>query len=107
MIKLIDEGQISGKIAKTVFEDMVETGSAPEQIVEEKGLTQVSDEGAILSEIDRILATNAEKVAEYRAGKEKLLGFFVGQVMKATQGKANPKKVNELLKGRLKEEDAG
>jgi aspartyl-tRNA(Asn)/glutamyl-tRNA(Gln) amidotransferase subunit B len=107
MIKLIDDGQISGKIAKTVFEEMVETGGAPEQIVEEKGLIQVSDEGAILAEIDRILTANVDKVAEYRAGKEKLLGFFVGQVMKATQGKANPKKVNELLKGRLSEEEAG
>ena len=101
MVKLIDDDTISGKIAKTVFEEMVETGSGPDRIVEEKGLVQVTDEGAILAEIDRVLAANAEKVAEYRAGKEKLLGFFVGQIMKATQGKANPRKVNELLKERL------
>jgi len=101
MVKLIDDDKISGKIAKTVFEEMVETGGDPDRIVEEKGLVQVTDEGAILTEIDRVLAANAEKVAEYRAGKEKLLGFFVGQIMKATQGKANPRKVNELLKKRL------
>jgi len=101
MVKLIDDDKISGKIAKTVFEEMVKTGGDPDQIVEEKGLVQVTDEGAILTEIDRVLAANAEKVAEYRAGKEKLLGFFVGQIMKATQGKANPRKVNELLKERL------
>jgi len=101
MVRLIDEGQISGKIAKTVFEEMVRSGAAPERIVADKGLTQVTDDGPILAAIDAVLATNAAKVDEYRSGKDKLFGFFVGQVMKATQGKANPQKVNELLKAKL------
>jgi len=101
MIRLIDDDTISGKIAKTVFEQMVATGQAPDAIVAAQGLSQVSDSGAIDAAIAAVLAANADKVAEYRAGKDKLFGFFVGQVMKATQGKANPGKVNELLKQRL------
>lgn len=101
MVRLIDEDVISGKIAKTVFEAMLATGAEPLSIVEEQGLSQVTDDSAILSVIDSILHANGDKVAEYRSGKEKLLGFFVGQVMKATQGKANPQKVNALLKDRL------
>jgi aspartyl-tRNA(Asn)/glutamyl-tRNA(Gln) amidotransferase subunit B len=101
MVELVDSGEISGKIAKSVFEEMVNTGKAPVQIVAEQGLTQVSDESAILSAIDAVLAANADKVAQYRSGKDKLFGFFVGQVMKATQGKANPQKLNELLRSRL------
>jgi aspartyl-tRNA(Asn)/glutamyl-tRNA(Gln) amidotransferase subunit B len=97
MVELIDSGEISGKIAKSVFDEMVSTGKAPVQIVAEQGLTQVSDESAILSAVDAVLTANADKVAQYRGGKDKLFGFFVGQVMKATQGKANPQKVNELL----------
>jgi len=101
LVRLIDEGTISGKIAKTVFEEMLATGATPEAIVKEKGLTQVSDDGPILAAIDQILAANPDKVAEFRGGRDKLLGFFVGQVMKATEGKANPAKVNALLKNRL------
>ncbi len=102
LIALIDEGAISGKIAKTVFDEMVATGAAPRAIVAEKGLTQVSDEGAIVAAIDQVLAANPEKVAEYRGGKDKLLGFFVGQVMKATGGKANPPLVNRILVEKLR-----
>jgi len=101
MVAMIDGGQISGKIAKTVFEEMVISDVPPGRIVAEKGLTQVTDEGPILSAIDSVLVANAAKVDEYRSGKDKLFGFFVGQVMKATQGKANPQKVNELLKAKL------
>jgi aspartyl-tRNA(Asn)/glutamyl-tRNA(Gln) amidotransferase subunit B len=101
MVQLIDSGEISGKIAKSVFDEMVTTGKTPVEIVAEQGLTQVSDEGAILSAIDAVLTANADKVAQYRGGKDKLFGFFVGQAMKATQGKANPQKLNELLRSRL------
>jgi aspartyl-tRNA(Asn)/glutamyl-tRNA(Gln) amidotransferase subunit B len=101
MVALIDDDTISGKIAKTVFEQMVASGAAPAAIVAAQGLSQVTDSGAIDDAIAAVLTANADKVAEYRAGKDKLFGFFVGQVMKATQGKANPAKVNELLKTRL------
>jgi aspartyl-tRNA(Asn)/glutamyl-tRNA(Gln) amidotransferase subunit B len=104
LIALIDDGTISGKIAKTVFEEMLATGpdASSRAIVDQKGLVQVSDEGPIVAAIEQILAANADKVAEYRAGKDKLLGFFVGQVMKATGGKANPALVNTLLAERLR-----
>ena len=101
LLDLIADGTISGRIAKEVFELMFETGKAAAEIVEEKGLRQVSDEGAIGAAIDKVLAENAGKVAEYKAGKDKLFGFFVGQVMKATGGKANPALVNEVLKKKL------
>jgi aspartyl-tRNA(Asn)/glutamyl-tRNA(Gln) amidotransferase subunit B len=101
LVALIDSGEISGKIAKAVFEEMVRTGKTAAQIVAEQGLTQISDEAAIAAAIDAVITANAEKVAEYRRGKEKLFGFFVGQVMKATQGKANPQKLNELLRSKL------
>jgi aspartyl-tRNA(Asn)/glutamyl-tRNA(Gln) amidotransferase subunit B len=101
LVALIDDGTISGKIAKTVFEDMVASGEDPAAIVARKGLVQVTDTGAISAAVDAVLAQNADKVAEYRAGKDKLLGFFVGQVMKATGGKANPQAVNEILRGKL------
>ncbi|MBM3535056.1 MAG: Asp-tRNA(Asn)/Glu-tRNA(Gln) amidotransferase subunit GatB [Alphaproteobacteria bacterium] len=101
LIDLISDGTISGRIAKEVFEAMVETGKEAAAIVEEKGLRQVSDTGAIEKAIDEVMAKNQDKVAEYRSGKEKLLGFFVGQTMKATGGKANPGVVNELLKKKL------
>jgi aspartyl-tRNA(Asn)/glutamyl-tRNA(Gln) amidotransferase subunit B len=101
MLTMMDKGTISGKIAKTVFEEMFVTGKEPEQIVKEKGLMQISDEGAIASEVDRILADNPKVVEDYRAGKEKALGFLVGQVMKATRGKANPDLVNKLLKDKM------
>ncbi len=101
LIDLIADNTISGRIAKEVFELMVETGKAPAVIVEEKGLRQVTDTGAIEASIDAVLAANGDKVAEYRSGKDKLFGFFVGQVMKATGGKANPALVNEILKKKL------
>ena len=83
---------------------MVNSGKSPVQIVAEQGLPQISDDSAILAAIDAVIGANAAKVAEYRGGKEKLLGFFVGQVMKATQGKANPQKLNDLLKDRLQQQ---
>ena len=102
LLALIDEGVISGRIAKDVFEFMLSEKKPPAQIVEEKGMKQVSDTGEIESIIDKILADNEDKVAQYRGGKDKLLGFFVGQVMKQTGGKANPQVVNKLLKPKLK-----
>ncbi len=101
MIDLIADGTISGRLAKDVFAAMVETGERPGKIVEERGLKQVTDTGAIEAAIDAVLAAQQDKVAEYRGGKEKMFGFFVGQVMKATQGKANPAALNEILKKKL------
>jgi aspartyl-tRNA(Asn)/glutamyl-tRNA(Gln) amidotransferase subunit B len=98
LLRLIDSGIISGKIAKTVFEEMVEKGKAPEAIVQEKGLVQVADLDAIAEVVKEVLGDHAKEVSDYKAGKTKLFGFFVGQVMKATRGKANPKMVNEILK---------
>ena len=101
LIDLIRAGTISGRIAKDVFEVMFETGRDPKSIVEERGLEQVSDTGAIEEIVDGIFAERPDMVAEYRGGKTRLLGYFVGQVMKASQGKANPKTVNEILRARL------
>jgi aspartyl-tRNA(Asn)/glutamyl-tRNA(Gln) amidotransferase subunit B len=101
LLGLVADGTISGTIAKQVFEIMLETGQGAGSIVEERGLKQTSDTGAIDSEIDQVLAANADKVAEYKSGKEQLFGFFVGQTMKAMQGKANPKLVNERLRAKL------
>jgi aspartyl-tRNA(Asn)/glutamyl-tRNA(Gln) amidotransferase subunit B len=101
MLKLIDEGLISGRIAKSVFEEMYRTGKKAGEIVKEKGWVQVTDTSAIEKAVDEILAKNPKEVEEYKKGKEKVFGFFVGQVMKATQGKANPQLVNELLKKKL------
>jgi len=101
LLALVADGTISGSIAKQVFEIMLETGQSAAAIVEEKGLKQTSDTGAIDTAIAKILADNAEKVAQYKSGKEALFGFFVGQTMKAMQGKANPQVVNELLKKAL------
>ena len=101
LVGLISDGTISGRIAKDVFAEMVETGGDPAAIVEEKGLKQVSDSGAIETMIDDVLAANQDKVEEYRGGKDKLFGFFVGQVMKASKGQANPGMVNQLLKSKL------
>jgi aspartyl-tRNA(Asn)/glutamyl-tRNA(Gln) amidotransferase subunit B len=102
LLKLIEGGTISGKIAKTVFDEMWRSGREPAVIVEEQGLVQVSDSGAIEAIIDEILIREAGQVEEYRSGKDKLFGFFVGQVMKASKGKANPAVVNELLLSKLK-----
>jgi aspartyl-tRNA(Asn)/glutamyl-tRNA(Gln) amidotransferase subunit B len=101
LIDLIADGTISGRLAKDVFAEMVATGADPAGIVEAKGLHQVTDTGAIATAIDAVLAAQTGKVAEYRAGRDKLYGFFVGQVMRATQGKANPALVNELLQKKL------
>ncbi|MGB9152715.1 MAG: Asp-tRNA(Asn)/Glu-tRNA(Gln) amidotransferase subunit GatB [Alphaproteobacteria bacterium] len=101
LVDLLSDQTISGRIAKDVFEAMLETGKSAAQIVEEKGLKQVTDTGAIEKAIDDILTANADKVAEYRSGKDKLFGFFIGQVMKATGGKVNPGMLNDLLKKKL------
>jgi len=101
LLSMIDDGTISGKIAKTVFAEMYKTGKNPKKIVEEKGLVQVTDKGEIAKVIDEVLSENPKQVEEYKGGKTKLLGFFVGQVMKKTQGKANPKLVNEILREKL------
>ena len=101
LLRLTADGTLSGTLAKQVFEIMLETGQDPGVIVEERGLKQTSDTGAIDSAIADVLAANPDKVAEYRGGKDKLFGFFVGQVMKAMQGKANPGVVNDLLRKAL------
>jgi aspartyl-tRNA(Asn)/glutamyl-tRNA(Gln) amidotransferase subunit B len=101
LLALVADGTLSGTLAKQVFEIMLETGDDPAKIVEERGLRQTSDTGAIEAAIAGIMAANADKVAEYRGGKDKLFGFFVGQTMKAMAGKANPGVVNELLKKAL------
>ena len=102
LIGLISKGVISGKIAKDVFSDMMITKKSPSEIVKEKGLEQVSDDKEIMKLIDKVIAENQDKVKDYLGGKDKLLGFFVGQVMKLSQGKANPGLVNKLLKESLK-----
>jgi aspartyl-tRNA(Asn)/glutamyl-tRNA(Gln) amidotransferase subunit B len=101
LIDLISDNTLSSRMAKEVFEIMVETGKAPAAIVEERGMKQVTDTGAIDAAIDQVIAANPDKVAEYKSGKDKLMGWFVGQVMKATQGKANPGVLSELLKKKL------
>jgi len=102
MIGLIEKGTISSKIAKTVFKEMIDSGKAPQTIVEEKGLVQISDEGAIKAIVDKVVEANPQSVEDFRAGKEKAIGFLVGQVMKESRGKANPALVNQLLAERLK-----
>jgi aspartyl-tRNA(Asn)/glutamyl-tRNA(Gln) amidotransferase subunit B len=101
LIDLIADNTVSGRLAKDVFALMFDTGKPAGAIVEEKGLRQVTDTGAIEAAIDKVMAEQAAKVAEYRSGKEKLFGYFVGQVMRATGGKANPALLNELLKKKL------
>jgi len=103
LLALVADGTLSGSLAKQVFEIMLETGQAASAVVEERGLKQTSDTGAIEAVIAEVMAANATKVAEYRGGKDKLFGFFVGQTMKAMGGKANPGVVNELLKTALGE----
>jgi aspartyl-tRNA(Asn)/glutamyl-tRNA(Gln) amidotransferase subunit B len=101
LLDLLADKTINGRIAKEVFEAMVETGDDPAAIVASRGLRQVTDTGAIEAAVDQVLAANPDKLAEYKSGKEKLFGFFVGQVMKAMAGKGNPALVNEALKARL------
>lgn len=101
LLKLMDKGVISGRIAKTVFEDMYKTGRDAEVIVNEKGLVQMSDETGIEAIVDEVLNKSPQEVERIRAGDAKLMGFFVGQIMKMTKGKANPKIVNEMLRKKL------
>lgn len=102
MVNLIAQGTISSKIAKTVFKEMLQSGKLPQQIVEEQGLVQISDEGAILAIVQEVVANNPASVQDYKAGKDKAIGFLVGQVMKQSKGKANPGLVNKLLVDVLK-----
>jgi aspartyl-tRNA(Asn)/glutamyl-tRNA(Gln) amidotransferase subunit B len=101
LLDLMADGTISGRIAKDVFEIMAETGGDPADIVREKGLTQITDTSAIEAAVDAVIAGNPGQVEEYKAGNQKVIGWFVGQIMKATQGKANPQQVNQLLKAKL------
>ena len=102
LIDLMADNTISGRIAKDVFDEMFKTGKAASAIVEDKGLQQMTDSGAIEAVVDQIIADNASQVEKYRAGNEKVIGWFVGQVMKATQGKANPQMVNQVLREKLR-----
>ena len=97
LVKLIDEDVISGKIAKSIFEEMFETGTSPDSIIEEKGLKQITDPQLISKIIENVISSNPKQVEEYKSGKDKMFGFFVGKVMKETEGRANPNLVNEIL----------
>ncbi|MCE5264805.1 MAG: Asp-tRNA(Asn)/Glu-tRNA(Gln) amidotransferase subunit GatB [Deltaproteobacteria bacterium] len=101
MIRLIQAGTISGKMAKEIVEEMYTSGKTPEAIIAEKGLVQITDEAALEATVASIMEKNPEQVAQYRAGREKVFGFFVGQAMKATQGKANPKLINDIIRRML------
>jgi len=101
LINRIDDQTISGKIGKSIFEEMCISGNSPDEIIESQGLKQISDDGAIEKIIDSVILNNPAQVEGYKNGKEKLFGFFVGQVMKETNGKANPKVVNDILKIKL------
>jgi len=103
MVQLIEDGTISGKIGKEVLADMFESGKAPKRIVEEKGLIQISDTGALEQIVSEVLDNCPEQVAQFKDGKERVIGFLVGQVMKASKGKANPPMVNEILRKQLAE----
>lgn len=98
LLALVDQGTISGKIAKTVFEEMIRTGRDPEKVIQEKGLVQISDAGELEAQAREILAAHPKEVAEYQAGKTKVLGFFVGQLMRRTKGQANPQLANEVFR---------
>jgi aspartyl-tRNA(Asn)/glutamyl-tRNA(Gln) amidotransferase subunit B len=101
MVALIDDNTISGKIAKTIFEEMYKTGQDPDKIIKEKGLSQITDNSAIEKIVDEVIVKFPEQHGQYKSGKDKLFGFFVGEVMKAMKGKANPQMVNDLLKKKL------
>jgi aspartyl-tRNA(Asn)/glutamyl-tRNA(Gln) amidotransferase subunit B len=102
LLKRLADNTISGKIAKDVLEAMWAGDGDADAVIEKKGLKQITDSAAIEQKIDEVMAKNSQQLEQYRAGQDKLFGFFVGQVMKATQGKANPAQVNELLKKKLK-----
>lgn len=101
LVNLVADGTISGKQAKTVFEDMLSSGKEPAKIVEEKGMKQVTDEGAILALVTEVLDANPKSIEDYKAGKDRAIGFLVGQVMKKSRGTANPKRTNELIREEL------
>jgi aspartyl-tRNA(Asn)/glutamyl-tRNA(Gln) amidotransferase subunit B len=102
LVMMIDDNTISGKIAKAVFAEMLESGRDPKSIVTEKGLTQVTDTGAIEKIVEDVIAANPQSAADFNAGKEKAIGFLVGQVMKQSKGKANPQMANDILIKKLK-----
>jgi aspartyl-tRNA(Asn)/glutamyl-tRNA(Gln) amidotransferase subunit B len=97
LLTMVDKGTISGKIAKTVFEEMLSSGNDPEIVVKEKNLVQMSDEGELSALVQEIIAANPEQAQQFRDGKTKVMGFFVGQLMKKTRGKANPQMANQLF----------
>ena len=101
LLKLIDDGTINSKMAKTVFEEMYLNGKPAKEVIKEKGLIQITDSSAIETLVDQILHLNANQVEQYKNGKEKVFGFLVGQVMKESKGQANPELVNKLLKDRI------
>lgn len=103
LLNEIDKGTLSGKMAKEIFPEMAQSGRSATEIISEKGLAQITDEKYVERIVDEVLKESPENVKRYREGEEKLFGFFVGQVMKKTQGKANPKLVNEVLKAKLSE----
>jgi aspartyl-tRNA(Asn)/glutamyl-tRNA(Gln) amidotransferase subunit B len=102
LIALIGEGKISGKLAKEIFIKMLESGDAPEAIMKREGLEQISDEGALAKIIDDVIAANPKQLEQYRGGKTTVMGFFVGQVMKASRGQADPAAVNKLMQEKLR-----
>ena len=101
LLKLIDTGLISGKIAKEVLVEMFDSGLPPDTIVRDKGLSQISDTGAIEAAVKQVIDASPEQVAQFKAGKDKVFGYFVGQVMKATRGKGNPQLINDILRREL------
>ena len=104
LISIVDSGKISGKIGKTVFVEMWQTAKNAETIIQEKGLVQISDPAVLAKNVEEVIAANPDQVAAYRAGKEKLFGFFVGAVMRASKGQANPDLVNQLLLKKLRDQ---
>ncbi len=101
LLKKINEREISGKMAKDIFAKMLATGKSPQEIIDSEGLRQISDTGALEKIVDEVLAANAKQVEQYKSGKTTVIGYLVGQVMKASKGQANPAAVNELLKAKL------
>ena len=104
LVSMVEDGVISGKIAKEVFDKMYASGKPADRIIAEQGLKQISDEGALEAIVNRVLEANPKQVDAYRSGKEGLLGFFVGQVMRETKGQANPQLLNEMLRSKLRGE---